>query len=45
MLLTRSRSPPRPNTKNQGWTVHPFEKSVDWEFIHPQFKVRLLPLG
>ena len=23
-----------------GWTIHPYEMRVDWDFVHPQFKVR-----
>lgn len=23
-----------------GWTIHPYEMRVDWDFVRPQFKVR-----
>ncbi len=38
---TPAESSLHPSTHNtQGWTLHPYEKNVDWDFVHPQFKVR-----
>lgn len=32
---------PHTSPDAQGWTVHPYERRVDWDFVHPQYKVRM----